>query len=749
MAGILDERSKNDFLVYANSVIKSRAIPSVEDNLKPIHRKILYTLWEDKVTPDKPTKKCATEAGRVLAYSPHGDASVYGAMVRMGQWWKLRYPLIEMQGNCGNLLGDGAAAMRYTECRLSPVGMLLLEDLNKNCVDFKPNYDETTVEPVTLPSKFPYLLCGNNSGIAVGISSDLVSHNFTEVAGAIKHYLHNKDCSILDLMNYIKGPDFPTGGQIINGEELYNIYATGHGALKMRAHYEVLKKGNKTLLVFHDIPYGVEIDSGVKAPLKKLVIEDGYDVFEDIDVKKAGPRNFDITITLAKNADVANCLNILFQKTRLGETVKINQTVIVNGEPKVLNLKQLIEHWVNYRSNIIKRIAQTDYEKTNHKLTVTIGLQKCMSDIDLLIDLIRNSDSRADAKTKIIKAFEINEEQADAVLDMKLSRLSKLDLSELNDDESKYREQVAALNELVNNEQKRYDQIEKDLIEIKKIIGEDNRLTEITYSKPMNGVDDEAIEQPLVKKEWFIYPDGVVCADDQISISGAKNFNENILDVLFAYNRESIIGFNKAGEIMPLDKANSLAGAFVNNGGAKDKVVTVTRNGNIKVSNASEYRFSKVEKALKLKDGDELIFVGTCSNQDFIILFEAATARILKLAISELPVASKLTVGVKSGFTDISMASVVSESDLLFCYTSDLKGKFTSVKDFNLDSRGNKGQQLPEDTIFVRKFDDARTDIYVVPKIGKSLVIPRNKISIKSRTAVGASLTNRAVKTIL
>lgn len=744
MADILDERSKNDFLVYANSVIKSRAIPSVEDNLKPIHRKILYTLWEDKVTPDKPTKKCATEAGRVLAYSPHGDASVYGAMVRMSQWWKLRYPLIEMQGNCGNLLGDGAAASRYTECRLSPVGMLLLEDLNKNCVEFKPNYDETTVEPVTLPSKFPYLLCGNNSGIAVGMSSDLVSHNFTEVAEAIKYYLHHKDCSVLDLMNYIKGPDFPTGGQIINGEELYNIYTTGHGALKMRAHYDVLKQGQKTLLVFHDIPYGVEIDSGVKAPLKKLVIEDGYDVFEDIDVKKAGPRNFDITITLAKNADVANCLNILFQKTRLGETVKVNQTVIVNGEPKVLNLKELIVHWVNYRSDIIQRIAQTDYNKTNHKLTVTIGLQKCMSDIDLLIDLIRNSDSRADAHVKIKKAFELNDEQADAVLDMKLSRLSKLDLSELSNDESKYREQVAALKDTIDNEEKRFAIIEKDLDDIKRIIGKDERLTEIIFNKPIEGIAD----QPLVKKEWLVYPDGVVAADELIAMSGNKAVQDNLINVVFAYSKQDIFGFNAASEIIPLDKQKtSLRGAFVYDE-KKPKIVAVTKNGNIKVSLASEYKFSKIEKAMKLKDGDELMMVSFCGDQDFVMVYDGE-GHLLKLAVADLPVASKATLGVKTGFTTIVSAFVAADSDLMLCVTADNKGKFTPVKDFSVDSRGNKGQLLAEGTKFVRAFEAAREDIYLVPKQGKVLVLNRNKLSIKSRTAQGASVSTRVLINIV
>lgn len=744
MAGILDERSKNDFLVYANSVIKSRAIPNVEDNLKPIHRKILYTLWEDKVTPDKPTKKCATEAGRVLAYSPHGDASVYGAMVRMSQWWKLRYPLIEMQGNCGNLLGDGAAASRYTECRLSPVGMLLLEDLNKNCVEFKPNYDETTVEPVTLPSKFPYLLCGNNSGIAVGMSSDLVSHNFTEVAAAIKHYLHNKECSVLDLMNYIKGPDFPTGGQIINGEELYNIYLTGRGAVKMRAHYDVVKQGQKTLLIFHDIPYGVEIDNGIKAPLKKLVIEDGYDVFEDINVKKVGPKNFDITITLAKNADVANCLNILFQKTRLGETIKINQTVIVNGEPKTLNLKELIVYWVNYRSNIIKKIAQTDYDKTNHKLTVTIGLQKCMSNIDLLIDLIRNSDSRADAKIKLIKTFELNEEQADAVLDMKLSRLSKLDLSELNNEETKYRNQAAALKSLIDNEENRFAAIEKDLDEVKAIIGKDDRLTEIIYNRPIEGVAN----QPMIKKEWLVYPDGVVAADELVAMSGNKAAQNNLLNVVFAYSKSDIYGYNCEGEIIPLDKQKtSLINAFAYDE-KKPKIISVTKKGNIKVSLASEYKFSKIEKVMKLKEDDELVMVSSCGDQDFVILYNEE-GYLLKLSVAELSVVGKTTLGVKSGFTSISSAFVAADSDLMLCVTADNKGKFTSVKDFNIDNRGNKGQLLAEGTRFVRLFESAREDIFLIPKQGKVLTINKNKLSIKSRTAQGASISSKIIINVL
>ena len=313
------------------------------------------------------------------------DSSIYEALVRLSQWWKLRYPLVTMQGNNGNIFGDKSAASRYTEAKLSEIGLLMVENTNKESVEFKSNFDASTEEPITLPSRFPWFLCGNNHGIAVGMSSDLVSHNFTEVANGITYYIDQQDCSIADLMQYIKGPDFPTGGKIINGEDLLNIYTTGRGAVKIMSHYDISKKGNKTVLIFHDLPYGVDIDNGIKAPLKKLVIDDGYEVFEDINIEKVGNRQFDIKITLSKDADVAKCLEILFNKTRLCDSIKINNTVIINGEPQLLNLKEMIQYWVNYSSNIISKLDNNDYNKNNNKLIVIIGLQKCMSDIDKVI----------------------------------------------------------------------------------------------------------------------------------------------------------------------------------------------------------------------------------------------------------------------------------------------------------------------------------------------------------------------------
>lgn len=738
----LDERTKKGFLVYANSVIKSRAIPSVEDNLKPIHRKILYTLWEDKVYPDKPTKKCATEAGRVLAYSPHGDASVYGALVRLSQWWKLRYPLIEMQGNNGNILGDGAAASRYTECRLSDIGMLMLEDLNKDAVDFKPNYDETTVEPITLPSKFPFLLCGNNSGIAVGLSSDLVSHNFTEVASAIKWYMaHKNECSVADLMQFIKGPDFPTGGIITNGEELLNIYTTGRGTLQIRPHYDITKKGAETAIVFHDLPYGVEIDSGIKEPLKKLVIEEGYEEFKDIDVRKVGPHNFDIIITLNRSADVKKCLEILFNKTRLADSVKVNQTVIVNGEPRLLNLKDLIAAWVNYRSRIIARIARNDYDKTNHKLTVTLGLQKCLSDIDKLINIVRNAENRAAAHKELKVAFTLNDEQADAVLDMKLSRLSRLDLAELNADEKELEETLAKLKDIIDNEETRYHVISDQLDEIKKVLGKDERLTEIHYARPTVGM---VSDKPIIKKEWFITSDGVVGADELSASAKTKFVPSNLKQVVFAYQPEDIITYDANGFIYAAGKNDGaeLIGGFVRAG--KNKIVTVTANGNIKVSAASEYKFNKAERAMRLKEDDALIFADECNDDDTILIYCAETEKVLRLNISDLPVASKLTLGVKTGFASVSSAAIVGDNDLLLSVNDKWQAKLVYGKDFNRgDQRGNKGQSVPEDNIRLIKFDDGRDSIYLMPKMGTPFAINRNKVSIKGKMSTGAALSTR------
>ena len=611
----------------------------------------------------------------------------------------------------------------------------MLEDLDKQSVDFKPNYDGTTEEPITLPSRFPYILCGNNNGIAVGLSSGLVSHNYTEVAEGIKYYIDHKDCSIADLMNFIKGPDFPTAGKILNGEDLLNIYSTGRGAIRMCAHYDITKNGQKTILTFHDLPYGVEIDNGIKAPLKKLIIEEGYEAFENFDVVKAGPRNFDIIITLSKNADVKKCLDILFTKTRLADTIKVNQTLIVNGEPKLLNLKQLIEYWVKYRAEIIRRINNTDLVKVKHRLIINNGLQKCMSNIDRVIQIVRFDET---PKATLMKEFELTDEQAIAVLDIKLARLSKLEIKKLEDEHSDLTAQAQELQNIVDNLDVREQLIKKDLDAMKKIIGPDERLTEIYYSRPNEA---QTIDKPRVKEEYRVYENGI-----HYNI-GVDTIEDNLVDVVFAYNQNDIMGYNATGEMSPLcDLNRGLIGAFNKEG---KKLIGITKNGNIKVSLASDYKFTKMsERIMKIKDGDELVFAATANDDDYLILFNG-DRNILKLAVKDLPVASKLTLGVKSGFATIGGAAIGRDSDNLFFVSGDNKGKLTPIKDFSIDSRGNKGQLVAENTQWMRLFDSGREYIYVIPNTGKGLILNRTKVSIKSRTASGATLTTKKIKKII
>jgi DNA gyrase/topoisomerase IV subunit A len=357
-----------------------------------------------------------------------------------------------------------------------------------------------------------------------------------------------------------------------------------------------------------------------------------------------------------------------------------------------------------------------------------------MSDIDLLVNLIRNSDNRAAAKTAIMKAFELNDEQADAVLDMKLSKLSRLDLTELNDEETNLRETLAKLRETMDNEGVRYNIIRSELKEIKGVLGKDERITEVQYKRPVEGL---ATDEPLIKKEWQIYRDGL-----HGSVDGTTVVANNLVDVVFAYTPEDIYVYSADGELGLINElAGKIEGAVVK--GSQKKVVAVTASGNVKVSSIDEYKFKKSEKVMKLKDGDSIKFVGLCDDDDYLMLFDGT--HILKLAIKDLPLASKMTLGVKSGFTTITAAAVVKDSSLLLFSTSDNKGKFTAVKDFSVDSRGNKGQLVPENTRYMRFFDENRETIYIIPKQGNTVSLARNKLSVKGRTAIGASMTTRVV----
>lgn len=719
----LNQKSKDNFLTYAGAVIKSRAISNVEDNLKPVHKRILFAMFENKLFADKKTMKSARVVGDVMGkYHPHGDGAVYEAMVRLGQPWKMRYPLVYVQGNVGNILGDGPAASRYTECRLSKIGELMLEDIDKNAVPFKDNYDNSLLEPVILPSKFPNILCNGSMGIAIGLSASLVPHNYNEVSDAIINRIMNPT-DFSSVLNVIKGPDFPMGGIIIDGENLPNIYATGRGTIKLQAKYHLETVSGKTNIVFTEIPYLVDIEPGIIEPLKKMVIEEGYDMFDTF-FNNTDEKNTEIRIVLTKGTKVEQALNILFSKTHLQQTIKINNTVLVKGEPVTLGLCALIDQYIEHRHNVIINIAQEQLTKTNHKLTVAIGLQKCLSNIDKLVSLIRNADSKNAAKIAIMQEFTLNEEQAEAVLEMKLSRLSRLDIVELNNDELELAKEVEKLKNTINSREMRNQQIVQDLKDMKTICG-DKRRTEIKTI-------DTSIIKTDVPQTFFVYK-------DEFSI----DLKNDPMTSVVTTNIKDIVGFTSDGNIMT-EKLENLCGAFVLEN--KDFIICLTKKGLIKKTLISEYKTLK-GKILKLKEDDELFFVGVANDEDYLLVL-GQNSCASKIAIKELNTTGKLTLGTQIGIENVIDATVVEDKDFVFMIDNMNKAKKTSIKDFSENSRISKGQNIAENTIALRNIK-GREEFFGITKNGKNIIIALDKLATKGKTASGATISEKNILKIV
>ncbi|HKM30359.1 MAG TPA: DNA gyrase subunit A [Bacilli bacterium] len=723
----LNKKAEENFLTYAGAVIKSRAISNIEDNMKPVHRRILFSMHENKLTPTSKTMKCGRVVGDVMGkYHPHGDAAVYEALVRLAQPWKMRYPLTYIQGNLGNVLGDGPAASRYTECKLTEVGAFMLESINKKPVEFKPNYDDTLEEPALLPSKFPNVLCNGSMGIAVGLSASLVPHNYNEVADAIRVRL-TEGSTVEAAISKIKGPDFPMGGLIINGEELPEIYQKGRGTIKLRAVYNIEKVGGYTHLVFTEIPYLVEIETGIVQKLKKLVTEEGYDQFHDI-INNTDDKHVEIRVVLNKNVAPDIALAILFSKTNLEQTVKINNTLLQNGEPNTFSLIEMIDAYIEHRHRIIGAIAKADLEKASHKLTVVIGLQKCLSNIDLLVTTIRNADNKASAKVALKKIFELNDEQAEAVLEIKLARLSRLDIVDLNAEEKELEIEVARLNDLVQNRAIRNKVILSDLEEMRKICG-DKRRTAISVREENIQNFETAIPQP-----YYIKTSGV---------SGILP-NEDLIGILMARNIQEIFTYSKDGSLSNATDAQEIVGGnLVEN---KELFVTITSNGYVKVSNASEYKTWR-GKAMKVKPDDKMIYAGFASKDDFVLLL-GTNGMVMKIAISELSVTSKATLGSLVGVGELRSAMIVNDSDFVFMADKTQKGKITSVRDFSINSRTSKGQTVNEDNIYMIPIK-GREFLVGILKGNKTMSIDLSKFATKSKTASGAAITAKTLVNLI
>lgn len=486
----ITEEMRKAYIDYAMSVIVSRALPSVEDGLKPVHRRILYAM--DLLGLQKgQTKKCARIVGDVLGkYHPHGDVAVYDSLVRMAQEFSLRYPLVLGQGNFGNIDGDGAAAQRYTEAKLEPISTELLDDLEKDTVKMLPNFDNSLKEPETLPGKLPNLLINGSSGIAVGMATNIAPHNLTEVCDAIISYINKPEIDIEKLADIITGPDFPTGGSVSG--EIIEMYKTGKGRLVVRGKTTTEESRGKTSIIITEIPYMLN-KTDLITSIAKLVQEKKLQDVSDLrDESSKG--KIRIVIELRRAADEKYTLNSLYKYTRLQDTFDANVIALVNGRPMTLNLKQLIEEYVKYRQLVITRRTKFDLKKAEDRLEIVLGLLIALKDIDAVVDLIKKASHITEAREKLVKKYELSVRQADAILDMKLSTLTNLETDKLKKEEKELKELVKELEKLLADKQEILSVIKKDLSEIKRKYGDNRRTTVLQRIK-------EFSEQDLVQKK--------------------------------------------------------------------------------------------------------------------------------------------------------------------------------------------------------------------------------------------------------
>ena len=500
----ISKEMKKSYIDYSMSVIVGRALPDVRDGLKPVHRRILYTMYEDGITPDKQYRKCATSVGDVLGrYHPHGDASVYDALVRLAQDFSLRYPLIDGHGNFGSVDGDPPAAYRYTESRLMKMSMEMLTDIEKETVDFMPNFDETTKEPSVLPSRFPNLLVNGSSGIAVGMATNIPPHNLRETIDACIAMIDNPEIDVDGLMEHIKGPDFPTKGIIYGVSGIRAAYKTGRGRIIVRAKAEIEEKKNKQAIIVTEIPYMVNKTRLIKsiADLVKNKVIDGISDLND----ESGKEGMRIVIDLKREANANVVLNQLYKYTQMQDTFGVIMLALHDGQPKIMNLYQMIRYYLDHQEDVIKRRTEFNLKKAEARAHILEGLRIANANIDEVIKIIRGSKSEAEAKPKLMETFELSEIQAKAIVDMRLGRLTGLEIEKIEAEYAELMEKIKHYKEILADEQKILEIIKEELTEIKNKYGDDRR-TEITASDYDIDIEDLIpVEDDVISLTHFGY----------------------------------------------------------------------------------------------------------------------------------------------------------------------------------------------------------------------------------------------------
>lgn len=775
------EEVKKSFLDYSLSVITSRAIPDLRDGLKPVHRRILWSMFDSGYTPDKPHRKCAKSVGEVMGnYHPHGDSSIYEAMVRMAQDFNMRYLLIDGHGNFGNIEGDGAAAYRYTESRLSKLSLEMLRDIRKDTVDMTPNFDESLKEPVVLPSRFPNILVNGAMGIAVGMATNIPPHNLTEVINGCIAYIDNPDIDTLGLMEHIKGPDFPVGGIILGNSGIRRAYETGRGTITIRSKAMIEEHGNHSNIVITEVPYGVntlDLKNKVAELVHNKVIEGISDYHTDL---KDGVK---ITITLKKDANAQVVLNNLYKHTSFQTNYSIILLMIDGKTPKVLGLKDIIAKYIDYQREVIIRRTKFDLKKAEDRVHILNGLKIALDHIDEVIKIIKESSTDQMAKTTLMSRFGLSEIQADSILELKLRRLTGLERGKIEDELKDLLEKIEYYNRVLSSEEMVLGIVKDELTEIRDKYGDDRRttidMTAIDYIEDESLIPEENIIVTLTNKGYIKRLSANSYKSQHRGGVGVKGMSTNEEDyvehMINLSTHDYLLFFTNKGKVYRMkgyeipEYSRQAKGLPIINLLQIEKDESI--NSLIKMSNDDDYKFlvfgtkkgfikktliSEFENirnsgkiCISLRNNDELIGVKKSTGNEYIMM-GSSEGRMAVFNENEIRVMGRTASGVRGiNLVDADCVGieVVSLDDNILIATKKGYGKKTLVSEFRTTKRGSKGIKALNITekngsLVSFKIIDDNQDLMIITNSGMIIRLSLGQISQLGRVTQGVRLIN-------
>lgn len=779
----IQNEMKTSYIDYAMSVIVQRALPDVRDGLKPVHRRILYTMHEDGLTSDKPYRKSATTVGDVLGrYHPHGDSSVYDAMVRMAQDFSLRYPLIDGHGNFGSIDGDGAAAYRYTEARMSKIAEVMLTDIEKNTVDFMPNFDDRLQEPTVLPAKIPALLVNGSSGIAVGMATNIPPHNLREVIDGIIKIIDEDNVSDEELIQIIKGPDFPTGGIILGTSGIKEAYTTGRGKLTVRAEAEIEEmSNNKQRIVVSSLPYQVNKAKLIEH-ISHLVKEKRLEGISDLRDESDRNDRVRIVIELKRDANPQVVLNQLYKNTQMQDTFGVIMLALVDGVPKILTLRQCLEYYIDHRKNVILRRTQFELDKALARAHILEGLKIALDNIDEVINIIRSSYD--DPKERLMERFGLSDIQAQAILDMRLKTLSGLQREKIEEEYEQLMKLIEHLRAILNSEKLVFDIIKEELLEIRDKFGDD-RLTKIKAAEGEIDVEDLIKEeQTVVAFTHFGYikrmPVDTYKSQKRggKGITGISTREEDFVKQIFtASTHDTLLFFSNKGKLyrlrgyeipeagrtargtaivnlLSLDSGEKISAVIPISNFAEGKYLLMsTKNGLIKKTALTEYNTVRKTglQAITLKEDDELITVRLTDGEDNIVL---VTEQGMCITFDEKDVrpvgrTAQGVIGIRLSEEDkvVGMESVISgnKNATLLAITENGFGKRTELDEYRVQNRGGRGVITYKVTPKTGKIVGIRIatddeDVMLITDSGTIIRLKVAEVSVLGRATQGVTL---------